>query len=303
MSDVARHGRVLGRQHLLLGDMSAFSEMTHGYTTAAAAVAGIVAAMRTLDECAHLTPPPAIPPSAPPPPPSPPLAPLPPSLPPLAYPHTLQAGPTALPLSEPGILITLSKVITASGGIAPVARSYDGYPWELLSAAPLPMTLSGPANAFAHVTIPSVTSADFILDLFNGSIPMGQVANQRAAARLLMQATFGPRRSDLSGPLGHDTSTEAVRQFVHEQMALQPSLLRTQYRKRANPRAPRGLTTPVGPTRPACDKGSRWHAFALSSRDTGQTLLVESSPSGAVRLVIGNETRSTHGGDSNRWAR
>jgi hypothetical protein len=69
LSDVARHGRVLGRQRLLLGDMSAFSEMTHGYTTAAAAVAGVVAAMRTLDECALLVsppPPPATPmPSAP----------------------------------------------------------------------------------------------------------------------------------------------------------------------------------------------------------------------------------------------
>ena len=66
MSDVAHHGRVIGRQRLLLGDMSAFSEMTHGYTTAAAAVAGIVAAMRTLDECALLVSP-ASPPVTPPP--------------------------------------------------------------------------------------------------------------------------------------------------------------------------------------------------------------------------------------------
>jgi hypothetical protein len=66
VSDVAHHGRVIGRQRLLLGDMSAFSEMTHGYTTAAAAVAGIVAAMRTLDECALLVSP-ASPPVTPPP--------------------------------------------------------------------------------------------------------------------------------------------------------------------------------------------------------------------------------------------
>ena len=196
----------------------------------------------------------------------------------------------ALPSSAPGILITLSKVTAASGGAAPVARSYDGHPWEALAAAPLPLAVSGPADASARVVIPAVAGSEFILDLFNASSPLlDDVA--RPAARLLLQATFGPTRADLSGPLRSNMSLEAVREYVHQQMALPPSLLREYYRKRMNVRA-HGLTTPLGRTRPACSAGSRWHPYAFTIEDAEQTMVMESTPSGAVRLIINNETRS-----------
>ena len=150
---------------------------------------------------------------------------------------------TPLPLSEPSVLITLTRVTaptaTAAGGSAPVARSYDGHPWEALAAAPLPLL----ANA-TLVDIPSTPDGTaYTLKLYNATelasaaAPpssqgrrMGEEAGEWdgaamelerwAAARLLLQATLGPTRAELDGPLGTNASkTQAVREWLHAQVA------------------------------------------------------------------------------------
>jgi len=50
MGDTAQYGRAVNISNLYLGDMSAYATPVHGYTTGAAAVAGVVAAMRALEE-------------------------------------------------------------------------------------------------------------------------------------------------------------------------------------------------------------------------------------------------------------
>ena len=50
VAGAAAQGRVTGLSNVYTGDMSSYGSMVHGYTTAAAAVSGIVAAMRATEE-------------------------------------------------------------------------------------------------------------------------------------------------------------------------------------------------------------------------------------------------------------
>ena len=265
---------------------------------------------------------------------------------PFTYPHTLQAGSVKLPPSEPGILITLSKVTTASGGTAPVARSYDGYAWEGLAAAPLPLEASGPAKTFTRVVIPTtVAGTDYVLELYNASLPvllegnapyldvlaasqaqgpgppppplsLMDLAPQRAAARLLVQATFGPTRADLSGPLSSNMSTQAVRAWITDQINMPATMLRPYLRRSTNPRLRTDLEfgslnheyVPgfsqerflIGPPRAACSVGSRWHRFAFNSldsrwpntQDADSIVKITPNAAGVLEMTIGGELRT-----------
>ena len=228
-------------------------------------------------------------PSPSPPPPLPPPSP-PPSAPIYVYPHALFEGVAILPQSSPGELIVLSRVAAASGtsqgGAAPAARSYDGHPWEWLASSPLPLTYGGDGNSTAYATIPSTSSGvSYRLDLYNSSeteMEHAYPAPMRAAARLLLQATFGPTRAELnSGRIGNDSSLEAARAWVHAQMALPITSVREHWRRRVNPRLADRYMAPTGRVRPACSTGSRWHRFAFTLRDRRKTLSLE--PLGGVQ--------------------
>ena len=217
------------------------------------------------------------------------------------YPHALFEGVAILPQSSPGELIVLSRVAAASGtsqgGAAPAARSYDGHPWEWLASSPLPLTYGGDGNSTAYATIPSTSSGvSYRLDLYNSSeteMEHAYPAPMRAAARLLLQATFGPTRAELnSGRIGNDSSLEAARAWVHAQMALPITSVREHWRRRVNPRLADGYMAPTGRVRPACSTGSRWHRFAFTLRDRRKTLSLEPLGGGATRFVVDNEVRT-----------
>jgi hypothetical protein len=225
------------------------------------------------------------------------------------YPHTLHPGAVPLPASEPSVLIVLSRVAAttsggAASGAAPVARSYDGHPWEGVAASPLPLRFYGDANATAEVTIPtSAAGVTYRLDLFNASslpLPVDAYPEaMRSASRLLLQATFGPTRGELATrAIGNDSSLDAARGWVHAQFALPPSLVREHWRRRSNPRLDDGYSPPTGRVRPACSVGSRWHRFALTLRDRGKTLTLEATPSRDIRFVVDEETRTEEPAES-----
>jgi hypothetical protein len=186
------------------------------------------------------------------------------------YPATLPPGPVALPASVSGELITLSKVVS-SGAAQPVARTYDGHSWEELTSAPLPPAYAvhpatysllsvydrsntssqfdgcGAAGSACVVVLPCASSGmsstqcahlwacSYRLDRYNVSAARPD-ATQRLASRFLLQSTFGPTRALLSGALGSDMSTAAVRTWIQEQMSLPPTLLRSYVRRATNPR-------------------------------------------------------------------
>ena len=116
----------------------------------------------------------------------------------------------------------------------------------------------------------------------------GAPSAEETAARLLMQAAFGPDRTSVAS-LAADLSTDAaaaVEGWVHAQMALPATLLRSYFRSKANPRLHSPLAT--GGVRRACDASSRWHRYAFSKEDVGKALSV------ASRLQYGCTWINTH---------
>ena len=202
-------------------------------------------------------PPPA--PSPPPPPPSPPPPPAPPPPPPRT---NLPAGVQTLSRSQPGTLLTISRLSTS--GATPsrfpviLARSYDGQEWEL-TRRPNEVAIFGCTIADCSVSLPSVTTNVYHLDQSTGSSTDShgtapfELYVQRTAARFLMRTSFGPTNATIeelasqirSTVADADTSgspsgsalvsariVEALAAHVREQMALPASLHRAYYRKR-----------------------------------------------------------------------
>jgi hypothetical protein len=117
------------------------------------------------------------------------------------------------------------------------------------------------------------------------------------AARLLMQATWGPSVSDIDA-LANGLAGDAEA-WVTEQMALPATLHRSYFRARANPRYPQGTggrvtaTLPIGGLRLACDAGSRWSRFALFKDDVGRSITTTpGSVAGTTALIINGEQRT-----------
>ena len=193
----------------------------------------------------------------------------PPPTPALDYPIILPSGPVVLPASADGILFTLSRVVgPAATSARPVARSYDGHGWEALAASPLPPASavhpethavlaydrSNASNQFdacelnggeCEVVLPAdtadcpATPCAYRLDRYDATelLPADADARtRRAAARLLLQATFGPTRALLDGPLGSDASPSAMRAWLEEQTSLPATTLRSYVRRATNPR-------------------------------------------------------------------
>ena len=91
-----------------------------------------------------------------------------------------------------------------------------------------------------EVLIPDETatcagSCHYQLDRYDAAAS-GEVTAKRMASRFLLQATFGPTRTLLNGPLGSDMSRSSVRAWIDEQMSLPATTLRAYMRRGTNPR-------------------------------------------------------------------
>ena len=203
----------------------------------------------------------------------------------------LHAGPYMLPPSAPNSLGIVSLVTSATGAAVQVARSYGGYPWECAprseSSAFAPLLLDGCSDGAAPcvVTIPEATGDHYTLTWRNSTVQ----TTQEAAARLLMQATFGPTREAVA-----NLSSRAFSEWAVEQMALPPTLHRAFFRQRANPRLQTALGT--GGVRQACQNQSRWHRYTLTREDEGRTLGVTVGDDGIVTLQVDGVTRTVTAG-------
>ena len=89
-------------------------------------------------------------------------------------------------------------------------------------------------------------------------------------AQFLLHASFGPTRASLDALQSKDHES-----WIREQMAFTPSLLRSRYRKRANP-ATTEEKEPGVPRTP-CEPGSRWQQVALSHDDIGKAIVATGS--------------------------
>ena len=224
---------------------------------------------------------------------APPSPPQPPAMPPMPAPPLLeiQSGTAELPLSRRGEIHRLVKVrrsaISAPAGHWPVpaARSYDGAPWELMYSP----AAAGGVNSVAvmgcsphacNLTLRALNDLAYRIDVHSSSDAdhaggSGLTQSQRAAAKFLMHATFGPTRAELTNVtarLSRRPEAEVFADWVAEQINLPPTLHREFYRARANPRVRAGA---VG--RRACEALSRWHRYSVTVRDINARVRVSTT--------------------------
>ena len=160
-------------------------------------------------------------------------------------------GLVLLPPSSFGVLLTLVLVHDGASSAAgqPVARSYDGRAWEELTAHCmtgincLPLRCFGDANQSSEVELPPTASAAiyYRLDRYfarNGTSSEADDGGasphptaERLAAKLLLQASFGPQLSEVrnASSLARRSATDgfeaavltfqqSAAEWVHEQM-------------------------------------------------------------------------------------
>jgi hypothetical protein len=221
-----------------------------------------------------------------------------------AYPATIGPGNVPLPPSDTGTLLVISLVDASLGAASAgtrVARSYDAHPWELSGEMRTPGIVLTPRGngAFARITLPppagSAAGRTYVLSRFSRASADGTARHQPAeqrAARLLMQATFGPTRSTVAevAALANDTDA-AAREWVRRQMALPVTSLREHYRRRVSPRLPPAHRSAFIYNQPACTAGSLWQSYTFTEDDIERTLRVDELSGGGYRALIEGEVR------------
>ena len=193
-----------------------------------------------------------------------------------------------LPVSDGAQLLRLVKSRKGAGSRWPVpcARSYEGHDWEVVRPrVGLPSTLVhvlGCTSTACRVSIPDDDEHTYHFT----SVAVEARARQThdrfhiSASQLLMQATFGPTRASID-QLSNQTRTaesdtpgagasRATQAWVHEQLALPPTLHREYFRRRANPRLDK--PSEVGRPRGACEPNARWNRIAIRADDRGETI-------------------------------
>lgn len=230
---------------------------------------------------------------------------------------------------------SFTHVTTGHWPIA-VARSYDGLPWEALQysgEADAGRVLIGNCSPDAcTLTLQAARGYSYRLEVRRPSVERtasGSVvtdrraARDRAAAKLLLSGTFGPKGADiakLSHRLESAPEGNVAEAWIREQMALSPTLHRTVFRRRANTRVNpphlrneeerfigeaqgaalderkefvgQAQAMQVGDGRGACELYSRWHRYALTMFDVGRQATVSRGPDGIRSLHIDGRLRT-----------
>lgn len=151
---------------------------------------------------------------------------------------TISAGPVMLGRSE--ALCILTKAIQGFDGslsqIAPVARSYDGRPWEPSAGEFARHLLQGVGfgnyDIGTQIILP-VLAADEQYYLTSYSY---DISKKDSVARLLETATFGTTNKDLAAWGERTVTTESVTEWIREQIKKPMTSHREFFRQRVNPR-------------------------------------------------------------------
>ena len=184
----------------------------------------------------------------------------------------------------------------SAGTARPAGRSYDGHEWEAAAAGAADVAFDCAAAdgrvdgyAWCLVDVPATTDgATYRLRFANGTL-----GADAAAARLLVQATFGPTRAAIEDAVALGAGSGDASAWLAAQMARAPTLHRAHYRARANPRLP--YAAAVGDYRAPCEAGSRWRRSALGRADVGRELAFEATAAGGLALLVDGVSRGEAG--------
>ena len=129
-----------------------------------------------------------------------------------------------LPLSSEGTLLLLTKVST-SGATTPAGRSYNGHPWEGVQPTTIEFDCSAVTECTALLLAPDnpmTEDVDESQDTFRVNViaTPEPSTDEEAAARFLLHATFGPKKSEVT-QLADDPAglPAAMQSWINDQLA------------------------------------------------------------------------------------
>ena len=248
---------------------------------------------------------------------SPPSPPAPPAVPPMPSIPLLgvQEGTLSLDVSTAGELHRLVKVRDdkqSADAVAhwpiPVARSYDGEPWEALyvPSGEEPVLVVGCADGACTLTLPTASGYKYRVEVLTAAVdgadsspPTALELRKRTAAKLLMQSTFGATREELTSLTARlDGAPEAdvIKDWLVEQVKTPPSLHRTFYRERATFRPKEGIVGHL-----ACAPMSLWQRWSINMRDVDKNLTV-SLESTTLSVRVDGQLRTQMNSESEHWS-
>lgn len=180
--------------------------------------------------------------------------------------------PFTLPQTAPGQFHYLQRTdLTRVNGDHPImARSYDGNPWETVPDLDFEELEIDCTEKCIVMTRGKYEVKEFVVP----SYLKENVESDRLWSRLLSQATFGTSKTDLKNVVSSYPNNNFLA-WIHDQMKLNPTLHRTYYRQRTNPR--KVVEDRVGTLYEPCEFGSRWHRFVFDILDETKTLVVSNS--------------------------
>jgi cullin-associated NEDD8-dissociated protein 1 len=210
---------------------------------------------------------------------------------PTGFPMSVTSG-MILPQSSPNQLLFLQQV-SSECVVVPVARSYDGRAWEGMMPKPLEPTCTGVgATSACSVVVPEDQRhlAHYRVVTFDATAEGLARGSRHAVSRLLRQVTYGPSTAGIDRFLDEYGSpdTTSVTKWVHDQMAMTPTLTREYYRHRVN----NGVRSMSDRVIKPCSVGSRWHRDAFISSDYNKQLDVSEGTAGMLELRIDGVLRA-----------
>ena len=137
-----------------------------------------------------------------------------------------------LPVSSEGTLLLLTKVST-TGKTTPAGRSYDGLPWEGVQPTTIEFDCSAVTECSAMLPAPDnplTEDVDESQDIFRINIiaTPQPATDAEAAARFLLHATFGPKKSEVAELVGDPAGLPvAMQSWIDDQLAAVRSTMRS----------------------------------------------------------------------------
>lgn len=189
-------------------------------------------------------------------------------------------------------LCTLVQVAADGKSFKPVARSYDGNPWEVSAGAFTSLVEFDCTGSSACKTVLPSLSDGAIYQL--RSFPRVYKSAADTIARFLEQATFGITRADIESFQG-DYSDLAMAKWIQKQQNEVPITSHRQvYRKRLNAR--REVATVQGMVTHPCGAGARYRRYAFSDQDFGKNLTIDIQASNRTVISVDGFVRTVVAG-------
>jgi hypothetical protein len=189
-------------------------------------------------------------------------------------------------------LCTLVQIAPDGKSFKPVARSYDGNPWEVTAGAFTSLVAFDCAGSSTCTTVLPSLPDDAVYQL--RSFPRVNKSAADTIARFLEQATFGITRADIESFQGDDSDLAMAKWIQKQQNEVPITSHRQVYRQHLNAR--REVATVQGMVTHPCEAGARYRRYAFSDQDFGKNITIDVQASNRTVISVDGFVRTVVAG-------